>query len=53
MLRILEDGSESKGNGLLQDLDELAREGARLMLASALAAEPCTVSTVEWCLAQW
>lgn len=52
MLRILEDGSESKGNGLLQDLDELAREGARLMLASALAAEPCTVSTVEWCLAE-
>ena len=39
MLRILEDGSESKGNGLLQDLDELAREGARLMLASALDAE--------------
>lgn len=39
MLRILEDGSESKGNGLLKDLDELAREGARRMLASALDAE--------------
>ncbi len=39
MLRILEDGSESKRNGRLQDLDELAREGARRMLASALDAE--------------
>ena len=33
MLRIIEDGSGSKGNGLLTDLDELAREGARRMHA--------------------
>ncbi len=39
MLRIMEDGSGSKGNGLLTDLDELAREGARRMLVSALDAE--------------
>ncbi|MCH8143650.1 MAG: IS256 family transposase [Gemmatimonadetes bacterium] len=39
MLRIIEDGSGSKGNGLLTDLDELAREGARRMLVSALDAE--------------
>ncbi|MCH7476102.1 MAG: IS256 family transposase [Gemmatimonadetes bacterium] len=39
MLRIIEDGSGSKGNELLTDLDELAREGARRMLVSALDAE--------------
>ncbi len=38
MLRIMEDGSGSKENGLLADLDELAREGARRMLVSALDA---------------
>ena len=39
MLRIIEDGSGSKGNELLTDLDELAREGVRRMLVSALDAE--------------
>ncbi len=39
MLRIIENASESKGNGLFADLDELAREGARRMLVSALDAE--------------
>ena len=39
MLRVIEDGSGSKGNELLTDLDELAREGARRMLVSALDAE--------------
>ncbi len=39
MLRIMGDGSGSKENGQLADLDELAREGARRMLVSALDAE--------------
>jgi len=41
MLRIIEDGSEVKGLGAGADLDDLAREGARRMLVSALDAEVC------------